>query len=398
MPEHEEDFHPISEQEVEEIVKWALATKTPLEIVGHGTRRAIGHGVEAGARLHMDRFAGIIAYEPEELVVSAWAGTPLAEVKALLAAKGQHLAFEPPDFSDLFEAGGAGTLGGAIASGFAGPRRLIAGSARDHILGLTGVTGRGETFKIGGRVVKNVTGYDLSKLLTGSFGTLAAMTRVTMKILPRPETVRTLHVANLDRSAGLELLRRAVASPFSVTGAVLVDGRADGASGCFLRLDGRGNEIDVRLKALREHLKARGVMIDNDASVILWRGVCNLSAWSGKDTIWRINLPRAQAGEVADRLDVEIGGDMFFDWAGARIWLAVPNDKAEHHEAIRKIVGAAGGKAMLFKAPDDLKLEIPVFHPEPKALAALTARVRGAFDPERILNPGRMEPIQIVSQ
>lgn len=385
-----EEFHPTSEEEVKEVVKWALASNTPLEILGHGTKRAVGHALEAGARLHMDRLSGILSYEPGELVLSAWAGTPMAQIETTLAAKGQHLAFEPPDYSEVLGAKGCGTLGGAIASGFAGPRRLSAGSVRDHVLGLTGITGRGETFKIGGRVVKNVTGYDLSKLLTGSFGTLAVMTRVTVKVLPRPETTRTLQMSDLGRDVGLDLLRRAAASPFSVTGAALVDERASGSSGCFLRLEGREDEIDVRMKALQSHLGVGGEVNEKEVSEGLWRGVRDLPAWAGKDIIWRINLPRAQAAAVASRVNTEIGGDIFFDWAGARLWLALNGEDAESHEAIREIVGAAGGKAMLFKAPDDRKSGVPVFHPEPGALAALTSRVRDAFDPQRILNPGRM--------
>lgn len=385
-----EEFYPTSEEEVEEVVKWALASKTPLEILGSGTKQGIGHEVAAGAALHMDRLTGIISYEPGELVLSAWAGTPMDEINVALAAEGQQLAFEPPDYSQVLGSQGGGTLGGAVAAGFSGPRRLIAGGARDHVLGLTGVTGRGETFKIGGRVVKNVTGYDLSKLLTGSFGTLAAMTRVTVKVLPRPEAIRTLQVNGLAREAGLDLLRRAAASPFSVTGAALVDERASGSSGCFLRVEGRADEIDVRLKVMQTHLSVEGAAIGSKASGDLWQGVRDLPAWSTMDIIWRINLPRASAAEVAKRVDAEMGGDMFFDWAGARLWLALKGEAATNHEAIRKIARSAGGKAMLFKAPDDLKSDIPVFHPEPGALATLTTRIRDAFDPERILNPGRM--------
>lgn len=177
-PEHNKEFYPTSEEDVVDVVEWALATNTALEILGTGTRQAIGCGVNAGAWLHLSHLTGILSYEPQELVISAWAGTPLSEIEAILAAEGQHLAFEPPDYSTLLGADGTGTLnggtlGGAIASGFAGPRRIMAGAARDHVLGVTGITGRGELFKIGGRVVKNVTGYDLSKLLAGSFGTLA---------------------------------------------------------------------------------------------------------------------------------------------------------------------------------------------------------------------------------
>lgn len=390
MPERSREFFPTSPEEVEEVVAWALATKTTLEIVGSGSKRTIGHEVKAGAKLHLERLTGILAYEPGELVISAWAGTPMAEIEAILKAEGQYLGFEPPDYSSVLGGKGPGTLGGAIATGFAGPRRIAAGSARDHVLGVTGITGRGETFKIGGRVVKNVTGYDLSKLLTGSFGTLAVMIKITLKVLPRAETIRTLQVSDLARDAGLDVLRRSAASPFSVTGAALVDERANGASGSFLRLEGREDEIDVRLKALETHLNVDGTVIGDEASRELWQGVRDLPAWAGKDIIWRINLRRARAAEVASRIEAEVGGDMFFDWAGARFWLALKAENAKSHEAIRKIVRSAGGKAMLFKAPNHLKSATPVFHPETEALAALTARVRDAFDPERILNPGRM--------
>lgn len=383
MPEDHQEFYPTSEEEVLQVVEWALATETALEVLGSGTKQKIGCEVKAGARLHLGHLTGILSYEPGELVISAWAGTPLAQIEAILAAEGQHLAFEPPDYTTVLGAEGGSTLGGAIASGFAGPRRIVAGAARDHVLGVTGVTGRGELFKIGGRVVKNVTGYDLSKLLAGSFGTLAIMTRITLKVLPRPETTRTLCIPDRSRNETLELLRKGAASPFGVTGAALA---SNGAAN--LRLEGREDEIDLRARKVEVHLDSEMNCSRAETSRVFWAEIRDLSDWVDKPVIWRINLPRASAGELARRLEDETGGEMMFDWAGARAWLALPQSGPQ--DAIREICAALGGKAMLFKAPTDLKAEIPVFHPEPPALASLSSRVRDAFDPERILNPGRM--------
>lgn len=382
-PGHE--FYPTSEEEVLEVVQWALANKTTLEVLGNGSKRAIGCHASAGARVHLGHLTGILSYEPEELVISAWAGTPLSQVEAVLAAEGQHLAFEPPDYSVVLGSQESATLGGAIATGFAGPRRIVAGAARDHVLGVTGVTGRGELFKIGGRVVKNVTGYDLSKLLAGSFGTLAIMTRITLKVLPRPEAIRTLQMLCRDRNDALELLRKGAASPFSVSGAALA---SDGAAS--LRLEGRDDEIDLRAQKVQGHLEREINCFGGGTSDAYWAEVRDLGSWAGKSSIWRINLPRASAGELASRLTAETGGEVIFDWAGARAWLATPQDAPV--EDVREICNAFGGKAMLFKASAELRAETPVFPPEAGALATLTSRVRDAFDPERILNPGRLSP------
>lgn len=389
MSEPDQEVHPTTEEDVEEVARHALATKSPLEVLGGGSKRAIGHSVATGTRLCMDHLTGILSYEPGELVLSAWAGTPMLEIEAILAAEGQHLAFEPPDYAGVTGTTGSGTLGGAIAAGFAGPRRLVAGSARDHILGLTGVTGRGETFKIGGRVVKNVTGYDLSKLIAGSFGTLAVMTRVTVRVLPRPETGRTLRVGGPEREAALELLRLGAASPFGVTGAVAREA-SDGDVECLFRLEGREDEIDIRASKLMEHLGCDCQVIRKAPSLELWRSIRDLADWNDKDVIWRVNLPRAKAFDMASRIQDKMDCDFIYDWAGARILAAPRSSDVESRASVREIAASAGGTAMLFKASNAMKAQIPVFHPEPQALASLTARVRDAFDPERILNPGRM--------
>src|SRR5687767_3416806 len=215
-----ETFKPANADEVRDVVAWAAAEERPLEIIGHGSKRGVGRPVQAEHTLDLSGLAGITLYEPEELVLSACAGTPLREIELLLKQRGQMLAFEPMDFGPLFgRARGRGTIGGVLAANASGPRRLKAGAARDHVLGIHAVSGRGEAFKSGGRVVKNVTGYDLSKGLAGSWGTLAVVTDVTFKVLPRPEAVATLVIAGLDDARAVTTLCEAMGTPWEISGA-----------------------------------------------------------------------------------------------------------------------------------------------------------------------------------
>src|ERR1700716_2369276 len=211
---------PRDAKDVEGAVQWALAEGKTLEVVGHGSKRGIGRAAQWDLSLDLSGLSGVTLYEPEELVLSAKAGTPLADIEALLAASNQELAFEPMDYGPIFGAiAGRGTLGGALAANLSGPRRIKAGAARDHFLGFTAVSGRGETFKSGGRVVKNVTGYDLCKVLAGSFGTLAAMTEVTIKTLPKPETEATVLLLGIDDSRANAAMSAAMGSSCDVSAA-----------------------------------------------------------------------------------------------------------------------------------------------------------------------------------
>ena len=221
-----ETFKPETTAQVVEAIAWASGEETPVEILGTGTKRGYGRPMGDGNRtighaVDLSGLSGITLYEPEELVLSAWAGTPLAEIEAAVAEKGQMLAFEPPALARLY-GGDGGTLGGMIACNLAGPRRIKAGAARDHILGVEAVTGRGELVKSGGRVVKNVTGYDVSKLLTGSFGTLAALTQITIKVLPAPETIETVLLTGLNEAAAVSAMSLAMNSSHEVSAAAFI--------------------------------------------------------------------------------------------------------------------------------------------------------------------------------
>lgn len=400
-----EAFRPGSAEEVKAIVAAALAEAAPLEIVGAGSKRGFGRPVAAERTLHLDRLAGIGLYEPAELVMSAAAGTPLATIAARLRDNRQELAFEPPDYGALLggEAGGQ-TIGGVFACNLAGPRRIKAGAARDHFLGVQAVTGRGDLIKSGGRVVKNVTGYDLCKLLAGSFGTLAVMTEVTFKVLPAPDTTASLVVHAHDRPQGFAALRVAMGSAADVAGAAYLPAAAAarsavaeiaaaGADLAVLRLEGLEPSVRYRADGLKSLLApyGRGIgEIADPASRTLWREIRDVALLAQDRPLWRISTAPAAGAALLAELERTLDLAWIADWAGGLLWLAVPDAADAGAGAIRAALARPGGHATLIRADPGLRAAIPVFHPQAAPLARLTARVKDSFDPARILNRGRM--------
>src|SRR5262245_29408875 len=311
---------PQDDTQVADAVRWALAEGRALELVGGGSKRALGRPSQSDMTLDLSGLAGVTLYEPEELVLSAKAGSPLAEIALLVDKHGQQLAFEPIDFAPLLsspqdgDAAGHGTIGGALSAGIAGPRRIKAGSARDHFLGVTAVSGRGEIFKSGGRVVKNVTGYDLCKLLAGSFGTLAAMTEVTVKVLPKPETEETVVLSGLDDVRAGQAMTAAMASACDVSGAAHLPGHvvfrfgelgATEAATLFRR-EGVAPSVRHRMEMLIALLRpfAAATTIGEVTSRALWRSVRDArpfaaSGPSGPRPVWRIAVEPARGPEIA---------------------------------------------------------------------------------------------------
>ncbi len=401
---------PETSEQALEAVAWALAEETPLEVIGRGSKRALGRPVQAGNNIELSALSGITLYEPEELVLSARAGTPLAEIESALAAKNQMLAFEPADLGPLLGgAAGAGSIGGVLACNLAGPRRIKVGAARDHFLGAHAVSGRGEVFKIGGRVVKNVTGYDLCKLLAGSYGTLAAMTDVTVKVLPAPEKTRTVLFHGLDDAAAVKAMSRALQSSHEVSGAAHMPAALTGGSAVSyvakaggavtaIRVEGPGPSVEHRAAALRRDLAdvAESEELHSVNSAKLWTELRDVAAFvkDSSRVIWRISIPPAAGAEVVARIALGEDTRHFFDWGGGLIWLALPASDAlafeARHAAVRAALKDCGGHATLIRAPEDLRARVPVFQPQEEGLAALTARVKNSFDPRRILNPGRI--------
>ncbi|QPC86832.1 FAD-binding protein [Mesorhizobium sp. NBSH29] len=397
-------FTPTTPDETLSTVQWALGESQPLEIEGQGSKRGIGHPVQAAHTLSLSKLTGVTLYEPEELVLSARAGTPIAEIEKLLAANRQELAFEPMDYGPLLGTGqkNAGTIGGVLATNLSGPRRLKAGAARDHVLGINAVSGRGEAFKSGGRVVKNVTGYDLSKLMAGSWGTLAVVTDVTFKVLPAAETETTLVLTGLLDDVAASAMALALGSSAEVASAAhlpeniarLVGGGALGTDAAtLLRLEGFGPSVAYRLARLRDLLKAAPGMIEleGSASKSLWREVRDCAPFAdGTDKpVWRVSMAPSRAHEMVLALRMELAADAYYDWQGGLVWLRMENEPEA--ALLRGLVQQfGGGHATLVRAAPHWRIATPLFEPQAAPLAALSARVKHEFDSQNILNPGRM--------
>ncbi|MFC5069457.1 glycolate oxidase subunit GlcE [Flaviflagellibacter deserti] len=395
---------PKTQSDVLDLIQQAAERKEPVEVVGQGSRRGVGHHVDAAHVLDLSELSGVISYEPDELVLTAKAGTSLAEIERLLAAEKQELAFEPIDHGLLFgHPAGRGTLGGVIASNASGPRRLKAGAARDHVLGVHAVSGRGEAFKSGGRVVKNVTGYDLSKGMAGSWGTLAVITEISVKVLPRAETSATIAIMGLDDKAGVAALCAAMGSAAEISGAAHIPAAVaanlpvaelQGASCTLMRLEGFEPSVVYRAGRVAEMFATAGeiVRVDADASAKLWRSIRDVEPFAGLSTpLWRFSVTPMEAPAIVDALARQFAFRHVYDWSGGLIWLE-PVDAPSHGHAsvIRAAIQARGGGHATLIRSANVTENVPRFEPQPAALAGLSQRLKEGFDPLNILNPGRM--------
>ncbi|NNU78830.1 glycolate oxidase subunit GlcE [Halovulum dunhuangense] len=379
-------MEPRDEAELAGIVADAAAAGRALCIKGGGTRQELGHPVE-GASLSLRGVSGITLYEPGALTLVARAGTPLDEIEAALAAEGQRLPFEPMDHRLLFGTDGAPTIGGVVAANVSGPRRVQAGACRDSLIGVRFVDGSGAVLKNGGRVMKNVTGYDLVKLMAGSHGTLGVLTEVSFKLLPAPETAATLRIAGLGDAEAVAAMSAALGSPYDVTGAAhLPAGTGDGPL-TLIRLEGFEKSIAYRSAALRDQLGRFGpVEIETDATEVAarWAGLRDARAVSGgAGDIWRISVKPGDGPAARAALGPETVSH--FDWGGGLIWARVPEG-----QDVRAALAGIPGHATLVRASAATKARLGVFQPEAPPLARIAAGLRARFDPRGILNPGRM--------
>lgn len=362
----------------------------PIAAVGSGSRSGLGHEVN-GQPVSLAGFAGIADYQPEELVMTAGPGTPIAAVRAALEQAGQHLAFEIPDWAPLYgQAAGLGTLGGLLMTGNAGSRRISAGSVRDHFLGFTGVNGKGEIFKAGGKVVKNVTGYDLPKLLAGSYGTLALLTEVTIKTLPRPETSETLLIEPVDQAAAFSAMSLALGSAHEVSGSAFLPQDVFGLGGArvAVRLEGFEASVKARCTALASELKGLGA-IQSVPSGALWQNLSDASPFADRPDliVWRLSVAPMDGAEALAAVGAhELA---WFDWGGGLLWVGLAPGEADGGTQRVRAAVAGRGHATLIRAPREIRASVPVFQPQ-GALAPLINRVKASFDPLGIFNPGRM--------
>lgn len=384
------------------MIRAAAEAKRMLAISGGNTRSGFGNRVEAQTVLRSAGLSGIVAYDPAEMVLTARAGTPVAEIEEALAENGQMLAFEPIDHRPVMGTQGEPTIGGVFATNASGPRRFVAGAARDSLLGVRYINGRGETLRAGGRVMKNVTGLDLVKLLAGSFGTLGFMTEVTFRVLPRPQDQTTIILSGLEDGDAARAMAIAMSLSVEVSGAAhlpeSVRGRflngllADGPA-TVLRLEGLAASVAVRAEKLAAALQSLAPItrLDAEESRLLWQEIRDVKPYADgtMKPLWRVSVAPTSGFQMVAALRMQAGIDCFYDWQGGLLWMRM---EAEPEGAlIRHVMHQVGsGHAVLVRASEDMRAEEQAFEPLPDAVIALQARIKSQMDPAGIFNPGKM--------
>ena len=396
-------FKPSTREEIVEIVKNCFKKNIPLEINGLKSKNKIGRNFQSEKTLDLSNYSGVIEYKPEELYIKVKAGTPIKEIVEQLDKNNQQLAFEPNDFGYLFNGeSNSGSIGGVVSCNFAGARRFKVGSVRDHVLGFQGLNGKGETIKSGGTVVKNVTGYDLSKLLSGSFGTLSILTELSIKVLPKPETSKTLVINNPHLKKALGYLGQSLSSSTDPSGGVfypdyfgknfiLNDLTYEGGL-TAIRIEGPTNSVDQRIDRLSKELGLLSQeisILDTEQSNIFWNRTKNLEVFKNlKSNLLRIVVPISETLQVIQKLksnDV----NYFIDWGGSLVWMAFNEINSKILNETKQIVKKHHGYYTIIKIEEDLKASADVFTIDPIKYK-ISEKIKRSFDPKRIFNPGKM--------
>ncbi len=396
-------FKPSTREEIVEIVKNCFKKNIPLEINGLKSKNKIGRNFQSEKTLDLSSYSGVIEYKPEELYIKVKAGTPIKEIVKQLDKNNQQLAFEPNDFGYLFSGeSNSGSIGGVVSCNFAGSRRFKVGSVRDHVLGFQGLNGKGETIKSGGTVVKNVTGYDLCKLLSGSFGTLSILTELSIKVLPKPETSKTLVIKNPHLKKALSYLGQSLSSSTDPSGGVfypdyfgknfiLNDLTHEGGL-TAIRIEGPTNSVDQRIDRLSKELKLLSQeisILDTEQSNIFWNRTKNLEVFKNlKSNLLRIVVPISETLQVIQKLksnDV----NYFIDWGGSLVWMAFNEINSKILNETKQIVKKHHGYYTIIKIEEDLKASADVFTIDPIKYK-ISEKIKRSFDPKRIFNPGKM--------
>jgi glycolate oxidase FAD binding subunit len=399
------NMRPVDEREFSRLLTEATATTTPLALVGGGSKETIGRPMQTGATLSTRGLRGVTLYEPSEMVMSARAGTGLAQIEDALASRGQMLAFEPLSLAGVVGGNAEeATIGGVFATNLSGARRVRVGASRDHLLGIKAVNGRGEIFKSGGRVMKNVTGYDLCRGIAGSWGTLAVMCEVTFKVQPIPEDTATLILLGLPDEIAVEVLCDAMATPYEVSAAVHLQPtlvarlwheplRRQGQAVTVLRLENFAKSVAYRKERLAAHLKAYGEIHELDASnsLAFWGELRQLSVLQGSDApLWRISTAPSVGPKVVAAISAYMDCKAFYDWSGGLVWAEVLATTDAGAADVRRVIATHGGHATLIRAEPQVRAAVEVFQPLESGLEKLSRKLKSTFDPAGILNPGRM--------
>ncbi|MEO0384512.1 MAG: FAD-binding protein [Pseudomonadota bacterium] len=382
-----------TEQAVVDFVADAVKAGRPLTIEGGGTRSAVTRPVQSEETVNLSGLTGITLYEPAEMVIGAWAGTPLADIEAALEEKNQILSFEPADCRTALGTTGEPTIGGVVAGNISGPRRLVTGAARDNLIGVRFVNGRGEIIKNGGRVMKNVTGLDLVKLQAGAWGTLGVLTEVIFKVTPRPPEGRTLAVEGLSDRQGVDLLGRAMCTPFEVNGASHLPAGNGKPARTVMRLEGFPDQLDYRIPELMKALGVTGSTVSGQDHTTLWKGVRDIAAFPTDEStaLWRISCPAMSGPDIVAAVATHRSVSVFYDWSGGLVWLQTGLDDDAGADVIRAACEPhSGAHATLFRAPPVIKANVPVFNPMEPAHMALTRSIKASLDPQGLFNPGAM--------
>ncbi len=401
----EEILRPLHEEHISDIIKEANVNEIPLNIMGNGSKRSLGRPITANQSISMDRLRSITLFQPSEMVISALAGTPVSFIEHRLSHENMELAFEPIDLGPaLGQIAGQATIGSIFATNISGPKRIRNGAARDHLIGIRGINGRGESFKSGGRVMKNVTGYDLVRGLCGSWGTLAVLTEVTMKVIPKAEESRTLFIEGLDDDLAVNAMCAAMATPFEVSGTTHLQqafverlhnpefsrlGKAITA----LRIESFPSSVAYRAKKLKKELSPFGNIyeLDDTRSRAFWEEMRSLTYLEGHDEpVWRISVAPADGAKLISILSHDMDCRAAYDWAGGLIWLEVNKSSDASASDIRRVIARLGGHATLIRATQETRGSIDVFQPLDHTQNLMTHAIKKQFDPKGILNPGRM--------
>ncbi len=380
---------PQNEKQLSEFVTSAYNDNISLRIVGGGTRLKIGNIVKADKQISLAKLNKITLYEPGALTLVAQAGVKYKEIEKTLKSAGQRLAFEPIDHRDIFSSSGEPTIGSIVAGNFSGPRRIRVGACRDFLLGVRFVSGEGKIIKNGGRVMKNVTGLDLVKLMAGSFGTLGIISEVSFKTLPIPQRELTLLIEGLNSQQAIDLFSEALASPYEISGASHFS-ENNGKTKTYLRVEGFDSQVNYRLEKIKKTFSSNyeidivdGVKHDN-----LWKKIRNVAMFKGSNKpLWRILTKPTNAPQIERELIDKTGAKIIFDWGGSLIWAQMEEENNAHSDAVRYICAQNKAQSNLIRASDKVKEKLDVFHPQPEMVAKLSNCIRKKFDPKSILNP-----------
>ncbi len=394
---------PNSENDLQDAIKYCFKKDLPIEIVGSRTKNQIGKKLQCAKVLDMSNISGIIQYKPEELYITVKAGTPIKIVKEELKKNNQHLAFEPTNFSEIFNKNSnEGTVGGTLACNFSGPRRFKSGSARDHILGFKGFNGKGEKIKSGGTVVKNVTGYDLSKLVTGSFGTLLVLSEITLKVLPMPTDTKTIIISGFSLEQSMGVIGSALSSSNDPSGAVfypndlrhnfVFNDLTHPGSITAIRVEGTKTSTEERINNLISNLALIDkniTVLDSIQSEIFWEDTRSLKVFSkNQKNILRAVVPVSETINLINRLKT-FHPTFFLDWGGSLIWLELDYLSNQKIDQIRRRIADVGGYLTVIKSPENIKSSSEIFTIDPIKFK-ISQNIKKSFDPKRIFNPGKM--------